>query len=239
MKVLFRRTKIFTDRYPLIGPAVWILSLEYFIAQAVVAAAWRNPGYSWTRNTISDLGNSVCGVFDGRSVCSPFHIAMNVSIFALGVLMASGSFLIYQEFCENRGTFAGFGLMALGGIGGMIVGLVPENTNGYWHLGGALLPFLLGNVGLVILSFALYKIRFGMRFYTFMSGIVSLTALIFFAAHSYGPLGKGGVERIVAYPQTIWLITFGFYMTHDHVRYLRTVLRKLKKRAERIQKRII
>jgi hypothetical protein len=36
---------------------------------------------------------------------------------------------------------------------------------------------------------------------------------VFFASSHYLGLGEGGMERIVAYPQTLWLIFFGTYLS--------------------------
>src|SRR4051812_14625263 len=107
------RIKIFTDRYPFLGPVIWLLSTQYFMIQMIVAAAWKSPSYSWRFNTISDLGNTACNLADGRVVCSPLHGLMNLSFITLGIIMACGSLLIYQEFRERLGTLFGFSLMAL------------------------------------------------------------------------------------------------------------------------------
>src|SRR5258708_40175472 len=97
----FRRIRIFTDRYPWLGPLIYILSIEFFVVQTVVAKAWTVP-FSLGLNTISDLGATTCGIIDGRDVCSPLHLLMNVAIIVFGCLMASGSLLLYQEFHKNR-----------------------------------------------------------------------------------------------------------------------------------------
>ncbi len=152
---------------------------------------------------------------------------MNVSFVALGLLMASGSLLIYQEFRENRGTLAGFILMGIAGLGTVAVGLAPENVNRIAHFTGALMPLLLGNVSMVVLSLALTRVNRWMRLYTFLSGAVALVGLLFFIVHVYGPLGIGGMERLAAYPQTVWLILFGVYMTHNHIRRLKAVARRI------------
>jgi hypothetical protein len=44
----------------LLGGGSWILTLLYFIGQAVAQAAWRTP-YSLIDNRVSDLGNTACG----------------------------------------------------------------------------------------------------------------------------------------------------------------------------------
>jgi hypothetical membrane protein len=210
------RLKVFSDKHPLLGPSIWILSVEYFIIQFLVAAAWHHPSYNWSLNTISDLGNTICGLAGGREVCSPYHSLMNASFICLGILMASGSLLIYQEFRERLTTLVGFSLMALAGFGTLLVGLFPENTVATLHSLGASLPFAIGNLCLIILSLSIPNLSRIVRIYTFLSGFLPIVALILFLSHSYAGLGIGGMERIVAYPQTIWLIFFGLYMSRNH-----------------------
>jgi hypothetical membrane protein len=216
-----RKLKVFTDRHPLIGPMVWILTIEYFLVQVIVAEAWHNP-YSFRFNTISDLGNTVCGITSTRYVCSPLNSLMNAAFIALGVLMAAGAPLIYQEFRKNKGTMIGFSLMAIAGFGTIVVGLFPENTIPAAHILGAAMPFLLGNISLVVLGLSLKGVSSKMRAFAIISGAVSLIALVFFLKRHYGWLGIGGVERIVSYPQTIWLIAFGIYMSKDHFLRIRS-----------------
>ena len=62
-----RRLQAFAERRPSLGPIVWQLSVQYFLVQAVVVAAWK-PAYSWRLDAISDLGATRCGQFDGRYV---------------------------------------------------------------------------------------------------------------------------------------------------------------------------
>ncbi len=212
-----RLIKTFNDKYPFLGPLIWMLSVQYFIIQVIVAQAWKTT-YSLSLNTISDLGNTACGAASSRAVCSPLHALMNASFITLGITMALGAGLIYQEFRENNGSFTGFGFMGLAGLGTLMVGLFPENTISILHSVGAALPFLIGNVGLVILSLAL-DVPKPLKAYTFLSGVASLIALAFFYSHSYLGLGIGGLERVVAYPQTVWLIIFGMYMSRSHIKH--------------------
>jgi hypothetical membrane protein len=208
------RIKIFTDKYPLIGPTFWIISIQYFIIQFIVARGWP-VAYSIKENAISDLGNSACGMYGARFVCSPYYTWMNVSFIVLGATMIAGSTLIYQEFKKSTTDKIAFVLMALAGLGTILVGLFPENTIAFLHFAGAILPFMLGNIALIIFGFSL---GFGNKFkiYTIFSGVIALVALILFVTHTYLGLGLGGMERLVAHPQTIWLIAFGIYMSKDH-----------------------
>jgi len=220
-----KRIKVFTDKYPLIGPTFWIISIQFFVIQYIVACGWSIP-YSIKNNTISDLGNTACGIYSQRYVCSPYFTWMNASFIVLGATMIAGSTLIYQEFRENTWSKISFILMALAGFGTILVGVFPENTIGFFHYAGALLPFLLGNIALIIFGFSL---NLGTKFktYTILSGVVALMALAFFITGTYLGLGRGGMERLVAHPQTIWLIVFGIYMSKD--RFIRTAKKTAKK----------
>ncbi len=213
---MLKRVETFNDKYPLVGPEFWMLSVQYFLVQFIATLAWVSP-FSLSHNPISDLGNTACGFYSGRLVCSPLHMLMNASFVMLGCTIVAGSILIYQEFKETEGSLIGFGLMGLAGIGSILVGLFPENTIGFLHSVGALLPFLFGNLALVVLGFAL-DLPKAFKFYTILSGLVGLTGMVLFTLQIYAGLGEGGMERIAAYPQTIWLIAFGIYMMRSHYR---------------------
>ncbi|HET7629776.1 MAG TPA: DUF998 domain-containing protein [Candidatus Saccharimonadales bacterium] len=214
-----QKVAIFTDKYPLIGPLVWVLTAQYFAAQIIVAHTWPAPGYSWSKNAISDLGNTTCYHPDvQRFICSPDHAVMNASFILLGLTMALGSLLIYQEFNRSRASLAGFSLMALAGVGTVLVGLFPENTVTWVHFLGAFLALAVGNISLIILGLSLDRVRPVFRLYTLISGLMSFGFFGLFAAGIYLGLGLGGMERLAGYPQTTWLILFGLYMTGSHYR---------------------
>ena len=185
------------------GALVWLSSLQYFMAQAIAAYAWEPP-YTWRLNAISDLGAVGCGPFDGRSVCSPLHGVMNASFILLGLAMTAGSVLLYRQFCRSR---TGFSFMALAGVGAMLVGVFPEDTVYWAHIAGADLAFLLGNVALIVFGLTLRAPRW-FSWYSIASGAVALVALVLFLTHHRFFLELGGMERLVAYPQTIWLVAF-------------------------------
>lgn len=207
------------DRYPWLGPLIFVSSALYFFAQ--IAVAWVfHPSYSVIDNAISDLGNTRCGLYGSHLVCSPRHVLMNVAFVYLGIVMVSGSTLLYHEFSERRrperiAAFAGFLCMGIGGVGTVLVGLFPENTNHAMHVTGAALAIGVGNVGIFILG-AVLSLPESMRRYMLVFSTVSATALFLFAFHRSFGLGAGSMERIAAYPETIWLIQFGLYMWHFH-----------------------
>jgi len=211
-----RLIRTFNDRYPLVGPAFWMLSVQYFVTQLLVSAGWSRP-YSWLQNTISDLGNTACGQYGNRWVCSPGHNWMNASFIILGISMVIGAGLIYHEFRRSQASRIGFSFMALAGFGTLLVGLFPENTVSSLHILGAALPFFIGNIGMVILGTAL-DIPQPFKIYTIFSGVLALIALTFLLTGNYLGVGIGGMERLTGYPQTLWLIVFGLYMSSTHWR---------------------
>lgn len=211
------RAKVFTDKFPLLGPIIWVLSVQYFAAQIIVASAWPKA-YDWAGNFISDLGNTACGQFASRYVCSPDHALMNISFILLGVIMATGSLLIYQEFRESRASLVGFSLMALAGLGSVLVGAFPENTITGLHVLGAFLALGVGDVSIIILARALGNVRPSFRIFTLLIGFISLAGFLLFISGAHLGVGRGTLERIASYPQTLWLILFGIYMTGSHFR---------------------
>ncbi len=43
--------------------------------------------------------------------------------------------------------------------------------------------------------------------------LVSLSAFVLFSSEIYLGIGRGGMERLISYPFTVWMIAFGLYMT--------------------------
>lgn len=223
MARMLNRIQIFRNRHPFVGPAVWIATLHYFVAQIAAAGYWTTP-FSYKENLISDLGNTACAEYSGRYVCSPLFTWMNASFVVLGLLMAVGSALIYCGFRKTTGSAIAFMMMGFAGIGTMLVGLFPENTIAPLHFIGALLALLVGNVAVLLFGFVL-GLHGWFRVYTIATGVITLTALILFYAQVYLGIGPGGMERVAAYPQTIWLIVFGVYLSKDRFKEVAHTLR--------------
>jgi hypothetical membrane protein len=198
----FRRVRL--------GAILYVSTLQYFLVQLLVSLRW-SPPYSVSRNTISDLGNTTCGKFNARYVCSPLHSLMNVSFVLLGLAMIGGSLLVSRNVPATRARVVGFTAIAVGGVGAVTVGIFPENTIPAFHGIGASLPFLVGNIGLLVLGLARGGLG-ALRFYTVLSGSVALIFLVPYAVGQYIGFGEGGIERVVAYPQTVWLIVLGVYL---------------------------
>ena len=205
------------DNPKLVGALLWISSLQYFIIQLIVISAWTVP-HSWANNFISDLGNTECGDYAGLAVCSPLHPLMNLSFVIFGVTMAFGSVFLKRTFASSRFSRAAFILMMFSGIGTVMVGLFPENTVNSLHVVGAFLGLGIGNLSVLLLGISLNRIHVIMRTYTIVSAMMSLGAFALFSLEVHLGLGRGGMERLISYPFTIWMVTFGLYALLSHSR---------------------
>jgi hypothetical membrane protein len=109
----------------------------------------------------------------------------------------------------------GFTLVAVGGFGSILVAFFPENENGTMHIIGAALAIGVGNVAILVLG-AILILPESMRRAMLLFSSLALVALVCFASHRYFGIGHGTMERIAAYPVTIWMITFGLYIWRFH-----------------------
>jgi hypothetical membrane protein len=226
------RVKVFTDRFDWMGPAVVLLSAWYFAAQVLVAWTFKtsnNLSYNFFNNAISDLGATGCDSSSNYNFCSPRWPIMDVSIGILGAAMFLGAMLIFTEFRQSRdrreqiAAAVGFVLLSLSGLGALLVACVPENlssSEGGLHGWGTLITIGCGQLGILILGFALRSIPDWLREFMIIASLFVLLGGIayhFKASNAFG-FGGGALERLIQYPQTIWLLLFGFYISRDHWR---------------------
>jgi hypothetical membrane protein len=218
------RIRFFSDRYDWLGPAIIVLSSWYFAAQVLVAWVFR-PQYSFVSNAISDLGYPACRT-PPSGFCSPLWAVMDVSIALLGLGMFFGSILIFTEFSfsehlrERRAALGGFLCMALAGVGAILVGVVHEEDYNWGHLHtvGTAAVIGLGQLAILILGLVLIEISDWLREFMIVTSLVVLLAGISIAGkHQFG-IGGGALERLAQYPESVWLILFGFYISRDHYR---------------------
>ena len=217
------RIRFFTDRYDWMGPVIVALSSWYFAAQVLVAWVFR-PQYSFVSNAISDLGNTACPP-PNSNICSPQYVVMDASIAILGLAMIVGSILIFSEFSfskhrrEQAAAHAGFVCMALGGVGAILVGAVPENVNTvHLHTVGTAMAIGFGQLAILILGLVLREIPDWLRELMIVASLFVLLAGISIAGkHQFG-IGGGALERLAQYPESLWLILFGFYISRNHYR---------------------
>lgn len=150
---------------------------------------------------------------------------MNVSIGILGIAMIVGSVLIFSEFRfskhsrERAAALAGFVCLGLGGVGAILVGFVPENVNtAHLHTVGTAMAIGLGQLAILILGLVLREIDDWIREFMLVTSLIVLLAGICIALSRHFGMGEGALERLAQYPESVWLILFGFYISRDHYR---------------------
>jgi hypothetical membrane protein len=196
------------------GAILWIVGVLEFVLGMIVTQIGYGSSYSLSQNYISDLGANACGVFSGRYVCSPWHDVFNASIVLFGILMILGVILVRTGFPARGTRTVGLGLLVLAGFGAIGVGLSPETYNLTVHTLSAAVAFVGGGLALVVLGVAMFRdTRWdGFRAYTMLSGLVSLIAFILFFAKVYGPIGVGGMERLIVAPILLWALVAGIHL---------------------------
>ncbi len=195
------------------GAFAWVFAAQFFITQVVVASAWLRQ-FSLRTDYISDLGATACGAYPAGSahiVCSPWHLAMNLSFIVLGVTMIIGAVLTRDAFLPGWVRELAVLLFSMAGIGVVIVGVYPENADIARHVLGAGVNFISGNVALIVFGLALAQrpTHGGLTKFSIVAGALGLLATLLFVSGNYLGIGLGGMERVAAYPMTVWQIVAG------------------------------
>lgn len=187
------------------GVALLLGSLAFIVGMAVAQS--RYSGYSLLTNHISDLGGPD----------SPWAWVYNGSVLALGILTVLAALLIRSAFPTRRTARLGLFLLAVAGIGAFLTGIFPEQST--WpfvgiHTLSAAIAFAASGLALLVLSVGMLRdTRWdGYRFYTFLSGVITLVALGLYSASLDFGLRAGGMERLIVAPVLLWGIVAGIHL---------------------------
>ncbi len=180
------------DDRTLAGLLFFVGAVQFILALVVAEGAL--PEYSVSGNVISDLG------------IAPTAGLFNTSAFLLGLLTVGAAFF-YDRVHGKRWLTA---LFVATGAGAMGVGLFPL-TFLLVHGAAALTAFLIGGIAAIATSRVL---RGPLRWVPVLMGIISLTALVLFAGGVSLGIGRGGMERMIAYPVLIWQAALGGHLMY-------------------------
>ncbi|MEM0373986.1 MAG: DUF998 domain-containing protein [Sulfolobaceae archaeon] len=178
-----------------IGAILFIIGSLQFILIGMLLSEILYPNYNPLINYISDLGvGKTAQIF-------------NTSVIILGILIIIGGIFIGLSYIKSIGRYVFSTLSTITGIGAIGVGIFPETMPP--HSLFALVTFLVGGIT-ILYSVTFLKTRF--RYFSLIMGLLSLFALILFLYKFNTPIGIGGMERLIVYPQLIWAIIFGIYI---------------------------
>ena len=180
------------------GTLVLIGVTQFVIGMIASEALY--PGYSTSRNYISDLG------------VGPSALIFNSSVFLLGLLLLIGAYFLQRAFRFELLTV----MLVLTGVGAMGVGVFTE-AFGVLHMVVSLIAFLFSGLSAIfsvlcsrVHKFPLVKMPFSAL--SIICGLMTLVALALFGGGVYLGLGAGGMERMIAYPALMWGAGLGGYV---------------------------
>jgi hypothetical membrane protein len=188
----------------LAGALLFVGGLQWFMT--VMAAETLFPGYSTRANDLSDLASTIP---PNILPVQPSAIMFNATTFLFGLMILISAFLINRANGERLFCllFAIFGMAAMG------VGIFPGDA-GIIHGLVALVTFVASSLSAV----AAYRLK--RRSFACISAMIGILSLIvLFSAFFLGEtspfwlaFGRGGEERLIAYPVVLWVIGFGGYL---------------------------
>jgi len=180
--------KTLAGLFLLVGGIQWVL--------AIIIAEARYQNYSVATNSISDLGvnRSSALIFDS-------------STFFLGLLIILAAYCLRNEL-RSRVFLTS---LILAGIGPLGVAIFNENHI-LIHSIFALTAFVFGGVAAISAEGFLKR---PLRYVSIAIGAFTLLALVLFLSGIHLGIGIGGMERMVAYPTTLWMVAFGGYLSAD------------------------
>lgn len=203
------------QRHIRLGALCLIGTFLFFPAQFL--AQWASPEYDILRYDISILGISSCQVHEGATsgqtdpVCSPLYLLFNVGIIVHGFLSIMGIWLTRGIWPKGNATSFALVLLSFGGIGAMMVGAFPLDGDMTLHVVGAVLAIALPGFGFVILARTL---RTDFPELMWWTGFVGVLVLLSGLGHALGgqPFGRGAMERLAVWPQTLWYVGIGVFL---------------------------
>lgn len=215
------------DRMPrstgavLAGAVVLMVNaLQWVIAEAVTAAAWTDPAYSYATNYISDLGVPQCGTqFQGRDLCSPLHSLMNTSFALEGILFAVAVALL-ARMVEGRTRHVVTALAVAHGVGMVLVGIFHGSADGSGpglalHVTGAGIGIVCANtVAIIAGSLRSLQLPTAYRVFSIAVGVLGLLSegIVGMSASTAGVFERGGV-----YSWLLWSTVTGGLLLVGHL----------------------
>jgi hypothetical membrane protein len=178
------------------GGLAWVLTLQFFVVEAIAASQY--GGYSYSSDVISDLGTAD----------SAARLLMNASFVLQGLLIAAGALLLGPGLSGTGGRLARV-LLIIAGLGVLLVGVFPSDGNATVHEIAAGAHFLGGGIGLIALAYGVRPRSEALGTVLAVLGLVGVIGTIFFGSVVFLGLGEGGMERVAVYVLPIGLTIAG------------------------------
>jgi hypothetical membrane protein len=197
--------RLLRPRYLAAAGTVLMLAGIVCLLGIITAEALYPEGYSTSQDEISDLGATEP---PDSVIEQPSATIFNWTMISTGILILAAAFCLQGGFRRLPVTI----FTGLTGLGILGVGVFPGNY-GNIHAIFALLAFIAGGVAAIV-SITVQKPPFSIL--SAILGVITLATLALYTIlgddSPMAGLGIGGVERWVAYPILIWVLSFGGYV---------------------------
>jgi hypothetical membrane protein len=185
----------------LAGAFLFIGGLQWLIL--VIISETFFPNYSVKLNDLSDLASTVA---PNISIVQPSAVLFNITMILLGLAVILSTFFIHLSYRRYLVTV----FLGIFGLACMLVGIFPGDA-GSIHGIVSLLAFVFGPFSAIVA----FKVENApLKYISIIMGVAALVPLVTrFAMGDSSPilsaLGRGGEERMIAYPVIAWVIVFG------------------------------
>lgn len=205
-----------TRKRILIGAVLWLLCLQFFVAEQIAAHAFYPP-YSFLYQLISDLGSTRCGMEVLPPTCSPHHVYLNLSLALQGLLIAVGVLGVRRSFNARFGFHAATTLLLLSGVFVFWMGATPLNLAHQLHMAVSNLYLLCGGAAILLFGGMMFTEpaeRPILGLVSLLAGVPIFVAAVLMATNA-APiwervgLSQGIVQRVSAYGIPLWLAMMG------------------------------
>jgi len=168
--------------------ALFFVGAAQFILMIVIAEARYPGGYSVATNALSNLGVG------------------QTTLFYSAWIAVCGAFVLIGSLLGRRTLGTGLTItLAVAGACVVGVGLFPIRTSAP-HEVFAIGSFVFAAVSAII---SYRVLRPPLSHFSVGLGIIALVASVLLVTHHDLGIGKGGMERMIAYPILLWALGFG------------------------------
>ncbi|OFJ51270.1 DUF998 domain-containing protein [Mycolicibacterium grossiae] len=176
-----------------VAAVCWLVSAAWYVVAEAVAAAGM-PGYSYATDVISTLG---------QPAWSPRAGWLNGALLVQAVAFSLGAWLV-AGLARTRSAVL-LRVCAVGnGIGNVLVATVPTGTGSPWHVVGAGIAIVGGNLTAIAAAFAWSRGRPSCA--ALAAGVTGLVGLAILLA---GVPPSGAWERVSVYAIYAWQVGMG------------------------------
>lgn len=194
-----------------LGAIFWLLTIEFFVAQFIAQAGWSS--YSMLTMDISELGLTACTGTDldaARADCSPLNLVFNAGMVLNGILVVLGVWFTRKLWPAGQLTTTALWTLAIGGgDGSIIVGLIPLNVSLPLHATGAVLALFVACFGIMMMGAIVWRTNRAFAIYSLATGLIAMSAFALYALEIHLGTGRGILERVAAWPHTVWYMVTG------------------------------